>query len=144
MNCHPWFTPRKFHYVKIKGESSFTVYMVWNFLFKIMGKFSPAMYRKKVLQRHMAKINYLIYGCGTFVSLKCSVEWLSLHPLLWNSSSNLYFGDPSVGHVQALKSAGLDCNYVTGGGTGTYLFEAASQVFTEVQPVSFPFWSVAG
>ena len=38
---------------------------------------------------------------------------------------------------QALSDAGIECNYVTGGGTGTYLYEAASGVFTEVQPVSF-------
>ncbi|KAK2141581.1 hypothetical protein LSH36_1074g00003 [Paralvinella palmiformis] len=39
--------------------------------------------------------------------------------------------------LQAFKEAGIDCPYVTGGGTGTYLFEADSGVFTEVQPVSF-------
>ena len=33
---------------------------------------------------------------------------------------------------------------MTGGGTGTYHFEAASQVFTEVQPVSFLFMSSSG
>lgn len=32
---------------------------------------------------------------------------------------------------------------MTGGGTGTFTFEAASGVFTEVQPVSFAF-GVAG
>ena len=36
---------------------------------------------------------------------------------------------------QELKSAGIVCNYVTGGGTGTFPYEAASGVFTEVQPV---------
>ncbi|XP_076466991.1 3-hydroxy-D-aspartate aldolase-like [Babylonia areolata] len=39
--------------------------------------------------------------------------------------------------LEALKSAGIECNYVTGGGTGSFHFEAASQVFTEVQPGSY-------
>ncbi|GFN84648.1 alanine racemase [Plakobranchus ocellatus] len=39
--------------------------------------------------------------------------------------------------LQALKDSGIECNYVTGGGTGTYQYEAASGVFTEVQPISF-------
>lgn len=38
---------------------------------------------------------------------------------------------------QALKDSGIDCHYVTGGGTGTFPYEASSGVFTEVQPVSF-------
>eukprot|EP00198_Chlamydomonas_reinhardtii_P006209 XP_001695545.1 predicted protein [Chlamydomonas reinhardtii] len=41
--------------------------------------------------------------------------------------------------VDALKAAGLPCDTVTGGGTGTYRVEAASGVFTEVQPGSFAF-----
>ncbi|KAL8609962.1 hypothetical protein ACOMHN_046882 [Nucella lapillus] len=39
--------------------------------------------------------------------------------------------------LEALKSAGVECNYVTGGGTGSFHFEAASKVFTEVQPGSY-------
>ncbi|KAG2454896.1 hypothetical protein HYH02_000727 [Chlamydomonas schloesseri] len=41
--------------------------------------------------------------------------------------------------VDALRAAGLPCDTVTGGGTGTYRIEAASGVFTEVQPGSFAF-----
>ncbi|KAK7108206.1 hypothetical protein V1264_015985 [Littorina saxatilis] len=41
--------------------------------------------------------------------------------------------------LEALKAAGLECPYVTGGGTGTFHFEAASKVFTEVQPGSYVF-----
>ena len=41
--------------------------------------------------------------------------------------------------IQVLKEAGIECNYVTGGGTGTFHFEAETGVFTEVQPVSFVF-----
>jgi D-serine deaminase-like pyridoxal phosphate-dependent protein len=37
---------------------------------------------------------------------------------------------------QELEKAGIDCPYVTGGGTGTFLFEAGSGIFTEIQPVS--------
>lgn len=40
---------------------------------------------------------------------------------------------------QALQDAGLDCAIVTGGGTGTYLFEATSQVYNEIQPGSYIF-----
>ncbi|XP_005106537.1 D-threonine aldolase [Aplysia californica] len=39
--------------------------------------------------------------------------------------------------LQALKEGGFDCPYVTGGGTGTFHFEAGSGVFTEVQPGSY-------
>lgn len=34
----------------------------------------------------------------------------------------------------AMRAAGLRCDVVTGGGSGTYALEAASGVFTEVQP----------
>ncbi|TYZ67722.1 hypothetical protein PybrP1_003471 [[Pythium] brassicae (nom. inval.)] len=39
----------------------------------------------------------------------------------------------------AFRAAGLVCDVVTGGGTGTYALEAASGVFTEVQPGSYLF-----
>ena len=39
----------------------------------------------------------------------------------------------------ALLKQGSNCKVVTGGGTGTYLLEAASGVFTEVQPGSYLF-----
>ncbi|OWY90925.1 Threonine aldolase [Phytophthora megakarya] len=39
----------------------------------------------------------------------------------------------------ALRTEDLKCDVVTGGGTGTYLMEAASGVFTEVQPGSYVF-----
>ncbi|XP_078607741.1 3-hydroxy-D-aspartate aldolase-like [Branchiostoma floridae x Branchiostoma japonicum] len=41
--------------------------------------------------------------------------------------------------LMALEDAGIKCDYVTGGGTGTYLYEAGSGVFTEVQPGSYVF-----
>eukprot|EP00897_Mesotaenium_endlicherianum_P009266 jgi/Mesen1/8368/ME000464S07768 len=44
--------------------------------------------------------------------------------------------------VDALAEAGLPCCTVTGGGTGTFLFEAASGVYTEVQPGSYIFGDV--
>jgi D-serine deaminase-like pyridoxal phosphate-dependent protein len=37
----------------------------------------------------------------------------------------------------ALLAAGLPCETVTGAGTGTFLFEAASGVYTEIQPGSY-------
>jgi D-serine deaminase-like pyridoxal phosphate-dependent protein len=37
----------------------------------------------------------------------------------------------------ALLAAGLPCDTVTGAGTGTFLFEAASGVYTEIQPGSY-------
>jgi D-serine deaminase-like pyridoxal phosphate-dependent protein len=37
----------------------------------------------------------------------------------------------------ALRAAGLPCAMVTGAGTGTFLFEAASGVYTEIQPGSY-------
>lgn len=49
----------------------------------------------------------------------------------------------AIGHVRAtvdlLKRHGLDCGTVSGAGTGTYAFEAASGVFTEIQAGSYPF-----
>ncbi|CAI5717934.1 hypothetical protein KXD40_007808 [Peronospora effusa] len=38
-----------------------------------------------------------------------------------------------------LVKHGLNCQVITGGGTGTYLLEAANGVFTEVQPGSYLF-----
>jgi hypothetical protein len=43
--------------------------------------------------------------------------------------------DKAAAAVDAIsKRAGLQCQVVTGGGSGTYRVEAASGVFTEVQP----------
>lgn len=43
--------------------------------------------------------------------------------------------DKAAAAVDAIsKQAGLQCQVVTGGGSGTYRIEAASGVFTEVQP----------
>lgn len=44
--------------------------------------------------------------------------------------------------IQILKDNGIECNYITGGGTGTFELEAASGVFTEVQPGSYVFMDV--
>jgi Predicted amino acid aldolase or racemase len=45
----------------------------------------------------------------------------------------------TLGFVQALHGAGYACEVVTGGGTGTAAFDAASEVFTELQPGSYAF-----
>ena len=37
------------------------------------------------------------------------------------------------------RMQGLECKTITGGGTGTYLLEASSGVFTEIQPGSYIF-----
>jgi D-serine deaminase-like pyridoxal phosphate-dependent protein len=37
----------------------------------------------------------------------------------------------------ALSAAGLPCEIVTGGGTGTFMYEAGSQVYNEIQPGSY-------
>lgn len=37
----------------------------------------------------------------------------------------------------ALREAGLPCEIVTGGGTGTFLYDANSEVYDEIQPGSF-------
>lgn len=41
------------------------------------------------------------------------------------------------GIVQALGQAGLSCELVTGGGTGSYIHELASSLYNEVQPGSY-------
>lgn len=41
--------------------------------------------------------------------------------------------------VEAMEVAGIPCEIVSGGGTGTCAFDAASGVFTEVQPGSYIF-----
>lgn len=41
--------------------------------------------------------------------------------------------------VDTLKSRGLDCDIVGGGGTGSYYFESASDVFNELQCGSYAF-----
>ncbi|ELT90023.1 hypothetical protein CAPTEDRAFT_225493 [Capitella teleta] len=39
--------------------------------------------------------------------------------------------------LKAFEEAGVPCPYVTGGGTGTFPFEAGSGIYTEVQPGSY-------
>lgn len=41
------------------------------------------------------------------------------------------------GIIEELEAAGYTCNTVTGGGTGTYMLEASSSLYTEVQPGSY-------
>ncbi len=41
--------------------------------------------------------------------------------------------------ITALRADGLECEIVTGAGTGTYLVEAASRVYNEIQPGSYVF-----
>jgi D-threonine aldolase len=49
----------------------------------------------------------------------------------------------SVRETKALlQHAGIACEKVTGAGTGTYLFEAASAVYDEIQPGSYVFMDV--
>ena len=49
----------------------------------------------------------------------------------------------AVHHVETttrmLAAAGIDCRYVTGAGTGSYMFEAASSVYHELQAGSYIF-----
>lgn len=45
----------------------------------------------------------------------------------------------AAGFVDALRQAGYACEVVTGGGTGTAMFDAASGLFTELQPGSYAF-----
>ena len=44
--------------------------------------------------------------------------------------------------IDALDRVGLRCEKVTGAGTGTYLFEAASGIYDEIQPGSYIFMDV--
>jgi len=44
--------------------------------------------------------------------------------------------------IAAIERAGLKCERVTGAGTGTYAFEAASGVYDEIQPGSYVFMDV--
>lgn len=45
--------------------------------------------------------------------------------------------------VETLKQDGITCNVVTGGGTGSFEFEATSGIFTEVQCGSYAFMDAA-
>ncbi|XP_019615272.1 PREDICTED: uncharacterized protein LOC109463033 isoform X1 [Branchiostoma belcheri] len=47
--------------------------------------------------------------------------------------------DKAAAALKALEDEDIKCDYVTGGGTGTYMYEASSGVFTEVQPGSYVF-----
>ncbi|PRY19925.1 D-3-hydroxyaspartate aldolase [Aliiruegeria haliotis] len=47
--------------------------------------------------------------------------------------------DMVVDAVEALKAEGLECDIVGGGGTGSYYFESASNVFNELQCGSYAF-----
>jgi D-serine deaminase-like pyridoxal phosphate-dependent protein len=42
--------------------------------------------------------------------------------------------------VEALKSVGLECDIVGGGGTGSYYFEGESGVYNELQCGSYALW----
>ncbi|MGQ0751663.1 MAG: DSD1 family PLP-dependent enzyme [Betaproteobacteria bacterium] len=54
--------------------------------------------------------------------------------------------DAAVAKIRAttelLSQAGMPCEKVTGAGTGTYLFEAASGIYQEIQPGSYIFMDV--
>jgi len=41
--------------------------------------------------------------------------------------------------LQKLSQEGIPCSVVTGAGTGTFMFEAASKLYTEIQPGSYLF-----
>ncbi|MCS7101082.1 MAG: DSD1 family PLP-dependent enzyme [Burkholderiaceae bacterium] len=43
---------------------------------------------------------------------------------------------------EALRAADLPCEIVTGGGTGTFIYEASSQIFNEIQPGSYALMDV--
>lgn len=43
------------------------------------------------------------------------------------------------GYLEAFQEAGIECEVVTGGGTGTAVFDVASQVYTEIQAGSYAF-----
>jgi D-serine deaminase-like pyridoxal phosphate-dependent protein len=43
---------------------------------------------------------------------------------------------------EALLAANLSCDVITGGGTGTFPYEIASGVYTEIQPGSYPLMDV--
>lgn len=43
---------------------------------------------------------------------------------------------------QLLRDAGLPCEIVTGGGTGTFAYDAGSRVYDEIQPGSYVFMDV--
>jgi len=45
--------------------------------------------------------------------------------------------------LSALKTKGIDCEVVTGGGTGSYTFEVGTGVYNEIQPGSYIFMDVA-
>lgn len=42
-------------------------------------------------------------------------------------------------YLKVLSQAGISCPVVTGGGTGTAMFDVATQVYTEIQPGSYAF-----
>ncbi|MCX8004485.1 MAG: DSD1 family PLP-dependent enzyme [Burkholderiaceae bacterium] len=43
---------------------------------------------------------------------------------------------------EALRAADLPCEVITGGGTGTFIYEASSQIFNEIQPGSYALMDV--
>jgi len=45
----------------------------------------------------------------------------------------------AAAHAQALRGHGIACDRITGGGTGSAEFDAASGVYTELQPGSYAF-----
>lgn len=47
--------------------------------------------------------------------------------------------EATVGYVKHLSARGIQCDVVTGGGTGTAEFDATSGIYTEIQPGSYVF-----
>ncbi|SAK87686.1 DSD1 family PLP-dependent enzyme [Caballeronia ptereochthonis] len=63
------------------------------------------------------------------------------HVADWNARKTAagHAAEIAASYVRALDARGVRCGIVTGGGTGTVEFDAASGVYTEVQPGSYLF-----
>ena len=47
----------------------------------------------------------------------------------------------AASHAQLLRESGIACDTITGGGTGSVEFDAASGVYTELQAGSYASWT---
>lgn len=74
----------------------------------------------------------------TFKGIQCYNGWNQhIRSVSERNAAVSLVAEKSRKALAALKDGGIDCSYVTGGGTGTFHFEANSGVFTEVQPGSY-------
>ena len=88
-----------------------------------------------------------VIAIGRAIAAQSSLSLRGLHAYFGNAQHRRSVAERRQAIVQATASArsaqralidaGLRCDVITGGGTGTFMFEATGGVYTEIQPGSY-------